>query len=78
MASSTDADCPVCGETYDERIVVERGLRWQDLYPGTPLDFFQRYRRRCSTRYDAERDAPVGDDECVVYFHSDDQRAPLD
>lgn len=69
MNAQPSADCPICGEPYAERVVVERGLQWDDLYPGTPFDFFDRYRRRCSAAYDVERDRPVDDGEQVAYFH---------
>lgn len=67
--------CPVCGEQYAERIVVEQGDRWADLFPGTPLDFFRRYRRRCAAQVDVERGTQRTDDERVVYFHGGRDRA---
>jgi len=69
-------ECPVCGQAYAERIVVERGDRWVDLFPGSPLDYFDRYQRRCTARYDAEAEAECGENERVVYFHEPDRRAP--
>jgi len=72
--SSDEPDCPVCGETYAERIIVERGDRWADLFPGTPLDYFQRYRRRCAADYDGGADRELGDGRRAVYFHSGRQR----
>ncbi|MFB6171767.1 MAG: hypothetical protein ABEJ23_04485 [Haloarculaceae archaeon] len=70
-----DRECPVCGQQYEERIVVERGDRWADLFPGTPLDFFQRYRRRCAAQVDVERETQRSDAERVVYFHGGRERA---
>lgn len=72
--TSDDSRCPVCGQAYDQRIVVERGDQWGDLFAGSPLDFFGRYRRRCSARADVERDVQLGDDQCAVYFHGRVQR----
>lgn len=69
--------CPVCGEPYDQRIVVERGARWDDLFPGTPLDFFRRYRRRCAAQYDVEREKELQGDERAVYFHDDESGAAV-
>lgn len=67
--TTDDASCPVCGEEYDQRLVVERGDRWADLFPGSPLDFFEEYRRRCAARYDAERGTTLSGGERAVYFH---------
>lgn len=67
---SPDADvCPVCGQEYDQRVVVERGDGWSDVYAGTPLSFFRRYQRRCTSQYDVESDSRHTAGECVVYFH---------
>lgn len=74
MSTQPPADCPVCGEPYAERVVVERGLRWADLFAGSPLDYFGRYQRRCAAGYDVERDRSVGDDERVAYFHAGEDR----
>lgn len=71
---SDDAPCPVCGQPYDQRIVVERGDRWGDLFAGSPLDYFSRYRRRCSDRRDVECDEVLGEDSRAVYFHGRVQR----
>lgn len=76
MSSKDETRCPVCGEPYDQRIVVERGDRWSDLFPGTTLDFFQRYYRRCSAQQDVEADTTRPGRECVVYFHEAD-RGPV-
>ncbi len=70
MNAQPPTDCPVCGEPYAERVVIERGLRWGDLFPGSPLDYFERYRRRCAADYDVERDRTVGEGERVAYFHA--------
>lgn len=69
MSSTDDTQCPVCGEPYDQRVVVERGDRWSDLFPGTALDYFQRYRRRCSTQVDVEGETRLPGRQCAVYFH---------
>ncbi|WP_254536104.1 hypothetical protein [Halomarina litorea] len=74
MSAQQSDDCPVCGESYAERVVVERGLRWGDLFAGSPLDYFGRYRRRCTAGYDVERDRQVGEDERVAYFHAGEER----
>ncbi|MFC4549755.1 MULTISPECIES: hypothetical protein [Halorussus] len=66
-----DDACPVCGRPYDQRIVVERGDRWEDIYGGQPLSFFKKYRRRCSSHQDVERETTCGEGERVVYFHDD-------
>lgn len=73
--SPEETRCPVCGEAYEERIVVEQGDRWGDLFPGTPFDYFQKYRRRCAAQADAERGTEVTGDERVVYFHGGRGRA---
>lgn len=71
--SPDEQSCPVCGQSYDERIVVQRGDSWADLFPGTPLDYFRRYRRRCAAQVDVETDRQRGSDQRVVYFHADGQ-----
>lgn len=68
-STSDTTDCPVCGQGYDQRIVVERGDRWGDIYAGAPLSFFRKYRRRCSAQYDVEREERVDSGSVVVYFH---------
>jgi len=70
---SDEGRCPVCGEPYAQRIVVERGDQWADLFPGTPLDFFRRYRRRCAAQHDVTVDRQRSEDQRVVYFHGDRQ-----
>lgn len=70
--TTDDTACPVCGESYADRIVVGRGDRWSDLYAGTPFSFFKRYRRRCTARYDVDDDEQLADDERAVYFHDAD------
>lgn len=78
MARTPDTtQCPVCGEPYGRRIVVERGDRWDDLFPGTALDFFRRFRRRCTARYDVETETELGDDERAVYFHGRERSATV-
>ena len=64
-----DGRCPVCGQEYDQRIVVERGDTWSDVFAGTPLSFFRRYQRRCATQYDIEEDTTRSKSQRVVYFH---------
>jgi len=61
--------CPICGEPYERRLVVERGQQWGDIYPGSPLSFFTKYRRRCTGRNDVETDTVLSEGECAVYFH---------
>lgn len=75
---TSDGDrCPVCGESYDRRVLIARGDGWDDLYPGSPLEFFRKFGRRCSADYDAEADASVGGDEVAVYFHGGGDRAEV-
>lgn len=69
VANPDTMQCPICGEPYDRRVIVERGDGWDDLFPGEPLAFFRRYRRRCSARYDVEAETRLDDDERAVYFH---------
>jgi hypothetical protein len=70
VPSPSDADaCPVCGEPYEQRIVVSRGDQWSDLYPGTPFSFFRKFRRRCAARQDVETEEMLTDDQRAVYFH---------
>lgn len=64
-----DEACPVCGQAYDQRIVVERGDGWADVFGGPPLTFLKRYRRWCTGQHDVERDAQRRESERVVYFH---------
>ncbi|USZ69882.1 hypothetical protein NGM10_15875 (plasmid) [Halorussus salilacus] len=73
MRSNTpeETPCPVCGEPYDERIVVERGDRWADAFGGPPLSVLAQYRRWCASERDAERETVRGEGERVVYFHDD-------
>ena len=33
-------------ENHTTRIVIEQGIRWDDLFLGTSFDFFTRYLRR--------------------------------
>lgn len=54
--------------------MVERGDRWGDIFPGTPLDYFRRYRRRCAAQVDVETDTQHTDDRRVVYFHGGTDR----
>ncbi|WP_136687137.1 hypothetical protein [Halorhabdus amylolytica] len=66
---SDSETCPVCGEPYDQRIVVARGDQWGDLYAGPPLSFFRKYRRRCTAREDVETGETLAERERAVYFH---------
>lgn len=67
---TSDADrCPICGQSYDQRVVVQRGDGWSDVYAGTPLSFFRRYQRRCTSSQDVERDVQLPSDRRAVYFH---------
>lgn len=78
MGSTPDTtQCPVCGEPYATRIVVQRGDHWSDLFPGQPLAFFRRYRRRCTARYDVVAETRVAEDERVVYFHDPETSATV-
>jgi hypothetical protein len=79
MAHSTpdDGGCPVCGEPYERRLLVERGDDWGDLYPGSPLEFFRRFDRRCTADHDAERGVGVGGDALAVYLHGGRDRFTL-
>lgn len=61
--------CPICGEPYDQLIVVARGDQWSDLYAGSPLSFFRKYRRRCTAGEDVETGETLTDGERAVYFH---------
>ena len=64
-----ETTCPVCGRPYDQRIVIERGDHWADVFGGPPFTALQRYERRCTSRQDAERETVRSDDERVCYFH---------
>ncbi|WP_458207779.1 hypothetical protein [Haladaptatus sp. NG-SE-30] len=70
-------ECPVCGMEYDRQLIVERGDQWNDLFPGTPLDFFSRYQRRCAGRYDEQRDTTVPERKRAVYFHEGEKSSPF-
>jgi len=75
--NADDDACPVCGQPYAERVVVERGDGWSDVFAGTPLSFFRSYARRCSSQQDAETGEQCSDRETVVYFHEGGQRVSL-
>lgn len=64
-----DDRCPICGQPYDQRVVVERGDGWSDVFAGTPLSFFKRYQRRCTSIQDVERDERLPSNKRAVYFH---------
>lgn len=64
-------DCPVCGREYDRRIIVERGDRWGDIYPGPPFSFFKKFRRRCTSIHDVETESKLTEDKRAVYFHDE-------
>lgn len=64
-----ETTCPVCGQPYDQRIVISRGDRWKDLFGGPPFSALQQYERRCTSRQDVERETVRSDDERVLYFH---------
>lgn len=71
---SNDPDrCPVCSHEYAQKVVIERGTSWRDLYPGSAFNYVKRYRRRCTATEDVEADTAVGRSKRVLYFH-DDQR----
>lgn len=67
--SGDGSTCPICGTDYDQRIIIERGEQWSDLYPGTPFDFFTTYQRRCTAPYDAEQPSARATSKRVIYFH---------
>ena len=67
--------CPVCGQPYDQRVVVERGDRWADVFGGPPFSSLTKYARRCTSRYDADDERDRGERERVVYFHDDSPAA---
>lgn len=67
--SGDSSTCPICGTDYDQRIIIERGEQWSDLYPGTPFDFFTTYQRRCTAPYDSEQPSARATSKRVVYFH---------
>lgn len=69
-----DDACPVCGQSFDQQVVVERGDGWSDVFAGTPLSFFRTYARRCTSQYDVETGSQRRDRECVLYFHEGRQR----
>lgn len=62
-------ECPQCGTPYEKRIIVEQGVRWRDLFPGTVFDFFTRYQRRCTAQYDVEDDTTLSQQKRAIYFH---------
>ncbi|WP_231188048.1 hypothetical protein [Haladaptatus sp. DYF46] len=64
-------ECPQCGTPYDKLTIVEEGVRWRDLFPGTVFDFFKSYQRRCTARIDVENDSELPERKRAIYFHSD-------
>lgn len=75
--SVDDDACPVCGQAYAERVVVERGDTWSDVFAGAPLSFFRKYARRCTSQQDVETGHQRPERECVLYFHEGAQRVSL-
>ncbi len=76
--STPDTDeCLLCGKSYDQRIVIEQGVRWGDLFPGTVFDFFTRYPRRCTPQYDVEDDTQLSEQKRAVYFHTGRSDSPF-
>lgn len=75
--STDEPTCPVCGQPFDQRVVVSRGDGWSDIFAGTPFSFFRRYQRRCTSRYDAVEDTDRRDGELAVYFHTGHERVSL-
>lgn len=63
--------CPVCGQPYDQRVVVERGDRWADVFGGPPFSTLSKYSRRCASRTDVEEERERGRSELAVYLHDD-------
>lgn len=74
---SDEPVCPVCGQPFDQQVVVSRGDSWSDIFAGTPFSFFRRYRRRCTSQYDVETDTQYRDGELVLYFHTGQERVSL-
>ncbi|MFC6725924.1 hypothetical protein ACFQE1_16435 [Halobium palmae] len=72
-----DEHCPVCGEPYERRLVIERGDDWGDIYPGSPIEFFRKFDRRCSAEGEVERDPGVAGDALAVYVHSRPEQVSL-
>lgn len=72
MSTTTSGtqECPRCGRPYEQQIIVEQGMQWDDLFPGTPLDFFKRYHRRCTAQYDATDDSHLTERKRAIYFHT--------
>jgi hypothetical protein len=66
-----ETPCPVCGKAYDQRVVVERGDRWADVFGGPPFSALTKYTRRCTSRMDAEGERQRSEGERVLYFHND-------
>jgi hypothetical protein len=70
LSRSSDASvCPICGTDYDQRLIIERGEQWADLYPGTAFDLVSTYQRLCTAPHDAERPTARATAKRVVYFH---------
>lgn len=61
-------ECPVCTVEYAEVVVLEKPIGWKDVYGGRPVEFFEKYHRRCTAKVDVENDReyPRG---VVLYFH---------
>ncbi|GAA5049328.1 hypothetical protein ACFFQF_21055 [Haladaptatus pallidirubidus] len=77
-APTPDTDeCPLCGKSYDQQLVIGQGLRWEDLFPGTVFDFFTRYPRRCTARYDVEADTHLPEQKRAIYFHTGQSDSPF-
>ncbi|GAA5064515.1 hypothetical protein GCM10025751_54200 [Haladaptatus pallidirubidus] len=76
LTPDTD-ECPICGKSYDQRIVIKQGIRWEDLFPGTPFDFFTRYPRRCTAQYDVEDNIQFSSNKRVIYFHTGESNSPF-
>ena len=76
--STPDTDeCPLCGKPYDQQIVIEQGVRWDDLFPGTVFDFFTRYPRCCTARYDVKDDTQLPEQKRALYFHTEQLDSPF-
>lgn len=67
-----DKVCPVCNQPFAEKAVIESGMRWGDVFPGTVFDFFNRHDMRCSSTVNVTDDGEqeqLYDGEVAVYFH---------
>lgn len=45
--------CPVCEQEFDQLAIIEPGMTWADVYPGTPSDFARKFQRTCTSSLNA-------------------------